>query len=126
MTFSMITVLELSSLLSGTKLTLCMVSDLETALQCYREALLSASDDRFGSDFAEFVGFAGSHIELKIADLEISAFFQDPGSDLEERHQELCLDHLEIDVVRLLVFEIINDGVFVAKQHHVFELVHTG
>jgi len=68
---------------------------------------------------------ARSHIKLDVSYLEVGGLLQDPGSHLEERHQQLVLNQLEIDALRRRVNEVTNNSVFVAKKHHVFKFINT-
>jgi len=87
--------------------------------------LLGASDHRLRCDFPELMRLARSHIKLDVSYLEVGGLLQDPGSHLEERHQQLVLNQLEIDALRRRVNEVTNNSVFVAKKHHVFKFINT-
>ena len=42
---------------------------------------------------------ASSNVEFDVSDLEIRSFFKDSGPHLEERHEKLVLDELEVNAL---------------------------
>jgi hypothetical protein len=70
------------------------------------------------------MGLTSRTVEFDVSDLEIGSLLEYSGSDLEEGHQQRVLDEAQVDSLGGVVFEVLENRVFVAEKHQIFKLIH--